>query len=310
LFVRYREVTEEPPVAVPDTWIAKGDGSGQRMLIKDAQRPTWSPDRKQIAFFRGGNLWRANADGTEQEQLTTRWTPDDDGCSNMHTPGISWGPVPGRIAFSRPEEYEVRARGGAEPCSYPGSAAFEVLLNAAPHEVRDLLDATVGLTNTCPAWSPSGEHLVWAHEGDIWLARRDTKNASLQYRQPYPWSYTRLAAVAHYDYATDHCSMWGHGATHLAWSPDGKLLAYGMVRYGGSGIAIIRIMRLKRSDAPYSFINLEVVKDWLVTEQGRNPCFSPDGSRLIYEYWPGIHISTLDGKWHHPLIEDGEQPCL
>jgi hypothetical protein len=69
-------------------------------------------------------------------------------------------------------------------------------------------------------------------------------------------------------------------------------------------------MRLKRSDAPYSFINLEVVKDWLVTEQGRNPCFSPDGSRLIYEYWPGIHISTLDGKWHHPLIEDGEQPCL
>ena len=79
LFVRYREVTEEPPVAVPDTWIAKGDGSGQRMLIKDAQRPTWSPDRKQIAFFRGGNLWRANADGTEQEQLTTRRTPDNDG---------------------------------------------------------------------------------------------------------------------------------------------------------------------------------------------------------------------------------------
>jgi hypothetical protein len=54
-------------------WVANGDGSGQKMIIRDGSAPAWSPDKKQIAFARGGNIWVANADGRKQRRLTLRW---------------------------------------------------------------------------------------------------------------------------------------------------------------------------------------------------------------------------------------------
>ena len=298
LFVNSRLIAERPQKWTDDIWISNGDGSGRRLLINNGERPSWSPDHKRFAFFRDANLWLANADGSGQVQVTTRWKPADAGYSQKYTSRISWGPLPGRVVFSR-----------------PGAGVLEAFLGPGGGQLRELFGGEDGgIGDTCPVWSPSGEHLAWAREGDIWIARRNMAIApgGDGDRTPYPWSYTRLAAVARYDYATDHGSMWGYGATHIAWSPNGNLLAYGMNRYGGSGIDRIRLMRLFRTGKEYevSDMGLEVVTDYEVTEEGRDPCFSPDGQRIVYCYDGDIRITTLDGKWSHVLFKGGEQPCL
>ena len=66
---------------------------------------------------------------------------------------------------------------------------------------------------------------------------------------------------------------------------------------------------LKTHEEDWSFINLDVTGDTLVTEEGRDPCFTPDGTRLLWEY-NDIYISTLDGKQKHILIKNGEEPCV
>ena len=45
-------------------WVSKGDGTDQRMIIKNGRSPYWSPGKNQIAFARNNNVWIAKADVT------------------------------------------------------------------------------------------------------------------------------------------------------------------------------------------------------------------------------------------------------
>jgi eukaryotic-like serine/threonine-protein kinase len=74
----------------PDIWVINADGRGRRQLTSNVgsnYHPAVSPDGRYIAFtgFRGGvfSIWRMDADGSNQEQLTTgdlasfpTWSPD------------------------------------------------------------------------------------------------------------------------------------------------------------------------------------------------------------------------------------------
>lgn len=67
-----------------DLWRVRPDGSGQRLLARDASSPSWSPGGTHIAFVRDGDPWVMSRDGTRarpivhmtRRQLSLAWSPD------------------------------------------------------------------------------------------------------------------------------------------------------------------------------------------------------------------------------------------
>ena len=72
-----------------DIYVVNADGSGQRRLTQDGQRPLWSPDGQKIAFRskRNGNddIYVMNPDGSGQRNLTHNPARIDD--------GLAWSPA-------------------------------------------------------------------------------------------------------------------------------------------------------------------------------------------------------------------------
>ena len=308
-------------VRFPDVWIANGDGTGQRLLIEDAEAPAWSPDHEQIAFFRGGNVWVADADGGNQRQLTSRWTEgNDEGRRFADAMRISWDPQAPRMTFSHYEQSQVRPAGAEADAIIEGTAIFDVMLDSPTGELRchfDLCEDNAYYAfggNCCPAWSPTGDHLAFARNGDVWLAgpraageERPAAGRPGMSTWTWAWSFYRLAAVADYDGATDHASRWGVGTTRLSWSPDGTMLACGLHRLGGSGWEEVRILELTE-DAPRH--DLGVAREWTLTEAGSDPCFSPDGRYIAFADTMGVLVLPVEGNiTPRRLIEDAHQPA-
>ena len=88
-------VDENDPVWAPDdsaiayqrgrdVWVMRTNGTGQRLLIRNASSPSWSPGATHIAFVRNGDPWIVNRNGTgarrvahvPQPQISVAWSPD------------------------------------------------------------------------------------------------------------------------------------------------------------------------------------------------------------------------------------------
>ena len=148
-------------------WISNGDGTGQKLLIKNGHSPAWSPDRKHIAFARNCNLWMAKADGSGQYQLTNQWQSSDPDFCEMH---ISWNPVRPIITFSHEEIYRIKRKGRFQEIMpqqdfrkgfITGTSIFEIRTDRKKKAtVRyDIFEAATSFNfanNDNPAWSPTG----------------------------------------------------------------------------------------------------------------------------------------------------------
>lgn len=109
----------------------------------------------------------------------------------------------------------------------------------------------------------------------------------------------------------------GARASDPAISPDGKKIAFAY-NFGGTknlGIADLvkkPLLRKGKSSADsseyeYAVENWKILTEYKNGEQIAAPSFSPDNSRIVYEYWmdaaKDIHIYFVDGGWNAPLLD-------
>ena len=121
-----------------DPYTSKDDGTGEKNLLDDAgfeDAPTISDNGKRIAFRRGGDIWVAKSDGTDQDNITetagdTETEPDisPDGKSIVYT-------------------------------SFSGSAGDIVRSRIDGTGVTPLLEGTQD--DGAPEWSPDGKRIAF-----------------------------------------------------------------------------------------------------------------------------------------------------
>jgi TolB protein len=136
-------------------------GAAETRLTRDGgySRPRWSPDGRQIAFLRGGQLWTMKADGSAKRRLTTRAAS-----------GPSWSPDGRFLAFASlsctggPGVYRISATAtGATPqVLFPAGCRGAALPPAPPLTTIESggLNERLRADNTV-AWSPDGTRLAF-----------------------------------------------------------------------------------------------------------------------------------------------------
>jgi Tol biopolymer transport system component len=213
-------------------------GGPEVMLAADAQLPAWSPDGTRIAFMRDSDLYVANADGSNQHQVSP--------------PGTYW--------FDLAWSPDGRKLVGVEDKG--ANTFFLRTMNADGSGLRPLpIRGLCCGSAIAPAWSPNGRWIAFLFlhsvgtgsvtSTDIWLVRPDGTRARRLTRTLVPegtpsWSpdSTRLvyARERKWDPESDSDSdvvvrslrtgrtrvLLGGAADHGSpvWSPDGRMIAF------------------------------------------------------------------------------------
>jgi hypothetical protein len=301
-------------------WVANGDGSGQKLIIRNAQAPAWSPDKKQIAFARNNNIWVAKADGTGQRQVTKTWPKE----KTTQIPGdwdyekpidITWDPVERLLVFSHGEKFQIVRRRDQTKSDTDGSCIYTVSSRSGQHKMETWEEPVENaLVYSClfqdhPAFSRSGKRLAFARNGDIWVETRgeliqaDALKWVPQSLSAWKWEATRVAAVAQHHEPNTYADTETYAATHFSWSPDERYIAYEFQRVIGSGMQEVHILDLrtgKHHKLPDDKASVML-----------RPAFSPDGKWLAYfrggdNLTSGIWICRPDGSDKRLLIKEAE----
>ena len=272
-----------------DLHTVRTDGSGQRLLVRGAEGPAWSPDGRQIAFWsHKGGIWVIRSDGTGLRRLTKPLANSDSHapcCGSDDHP--SWSPDGKRIVFQR---YWVAALSDQIADYYDVMDLFTV-------DVRTR--RVTRLTNTPyfrefnPAWSPDGRRIAFvgdegADDG-LWTLDLST---------------SKLTRLTHPSYSNPKI-----GAPHDEpdWSPDGTRIAYTLSRSSRGGA--VAVMRSNGTGSRQ-----------IIQAPGHlgSPSWSPDGSHIAYHVsgsgegasqQPGwLMIARSDGTRSFRLVPDGGEP--
>jgi hypothetical protein len=195
---------------VPPDLLAAGGGRFARAAFPspadDASAPAWSPDGKEIAYTRNGQLWIMNADGTDPRELVANGGNPD------------WSPDGTKLAYS----------------ALSGQVVVANADGSDPHVIM----TTSGGLPTNPAWSPDGSELAVESSHGIVIVASDGQNKHLviPYGQTPDWS-PDGSRLVYYNGATGG-GLWiadadGSNRRRLvgcgfdpAWSPDGSEIAF------------------------------------------------------------------------------------
>jgi len=291
-----------------DIWIANGDGTNARVLLKNGTNPSWSRDGKRLAFRRGSNICVYNLQSKRLRavaKIPASWIENVD----AFEAGISmeWDPLLPVLLYSGLNSTEVHAVVLSGPVD---EGQPQVLFS----EMRD-----PGGKNYGAQWSPDGKTLAFLHSGDIWIADRDPN--CLDRSQPfdardYYWKGRRLAALAQFSEdersASASTPYW---VDEVEWTRNERRLAFHFQRIGGSGVSEIGYIDLslapKESLRWEDFSGFRTRTHWLIKE-GFFPRICPDGHTLSYVTAfanDTLTLVTWDGKTKRKLFDDVFYPA-
>ena len=143
-------ISSEGESNATNIWRSDADGSGPHVRLTrtrklDENWPSWSPDGRHVAFFRGderspwyqsgwGHIWIMDADGSNKHRLTPKGGLDV-------TP--VWSPDGKKIAFTR-----------CTPAANQYDCAIAVVSLARPDHIRIVADRE-GYMDIHPSWAPA-----------------------------------------------------------------------------------------------------------------------------------------------------------
>jgi YVTN family beta-propeller protein len=223
------------------------DGSGERD-IGEGTTPAWSPDGSRLAFTAGDGraIYVVDADGTNRTAVVRCEEPS---CVSVMSP--TWSPDGSQLAFTA----ERTGRSGDDPevdiwvVNADGTDAHAVTACRRP-------DCS---SNFAPAWSPVADQIA------MWSMVRcaDGWGPSL-----------RLLDLSTGD-IRDVVSCVGSNGSRIAWSPDGRFLAFELNTGNGTG-NIFTIPASGGSSTQVTFCDRTDCR-WAYY-----PSWSPDGDWLLF----------------------------
>ncbi len=303
-----------------DLWTANGDGSGVRRVLTDARSPCWSPQRRMLAFARGGNVWVANADGTNARALTFWPAPKSksDAAAEIH--GITWNGHDNILSFSRDAVYhlanetahwnsgrngDARSDVDDEGETVRGSTLYHLALKPAKAARATVALPFAPVVNETPMRST-----------DL-----DNTETEQTWRRTPP-RFDLIEHQGHFNFAENEYPAWSSSGTKMAFVRAGDVwLAEGEAEKNISERGDIQDWSVSRIAASAEYDGHTVGgSHWTVAVTGIS--WSPDGSWLAYgaERITGsgqndLHLLRRDKQnddfWHDTVLKvPGNCPCV
>lgn len=240
-------------------------------------------DQQKVCYIRSGSIWVMNIDGSEQNNLTNS-------TSNDFSP--SWSPDGKKILF-------VSDRDGNNEI---------YIINSDGSGLKQLTHTSGTDTSQCPTWSSDGEEIFFAGErsGDkfIFIAKADgtilksfSIGSSVFSLTPSPDGkyiyYSPGLILRKIDIEKGTDDYLKNNPQNISVSPDGKSIAF-------SDLTSISIYD----------INTNNFSTFLPS--GTQPCWTPNGKTILYDYNLDIFSINIDGTNNRNLTKSGfsHSPCV
>jgi len=285
----------------------------ETLVLKHAAGPALSPDGKQLAFLREGDLYLLDLESSESKRCshlaeTPATVPD-------HDPYPSWDPASKFIIFGHPDKYTVTRRNESADPMFGVEHSSKTIWNVywcwtKRVGTKGAISLFLGNETSGPSafsvssssaasFSPDGRHVAFCRNGDLWMATLEPSSVHDLIGEA-SWDEARILACGTQEGGT-RASNETSSIYRIAWSPDGKLLALSSDRYGTMGSPQIQIVK---SDRPSEKVD---------TFAGWDACFMDSGKLLYckpYTHSHDIWLRDLDSKDEKIAIVHGSGPAV